>query len=546
MKPLYTLCICLLVLAGATASAQVERVLPSKGSSSLEGTDFIVGFMQNEILAIGDDPRLQIFVSSQYDATVTINYPTFGPQIRRIAANTVHVEDVSPYHVVNVSERIQQKSIAITSDVPIVVYVLNTLAASTDTYTAIPTKHLGTQYLTVNAPADRYALDPNSNNVLDTMIRVSEFMIIGVEPFTDVTITPKTRTDGGIPAGQSFTVRLNKGDCYLVKSDHTPFGFGDQSGSRINASAPVAVLSGHMRTSIPGNIGYSKDHLVEMLPPMQTWGKEYVTTPFALVATGDIIRLMSAAPNTKIQIHTASGGESDVTITNPGDWVDLRLREAALYTSDEAFFVMQFMPSRTHWNGTSPNYDPAMVVVPPLDQYIAGALLQFPRLETQRQLGAEQKFYHWINVVVDRVAIPTLRVNSWLVKDLAPELELQPVPGTDMFWASVRLARGSYTITADTGLFSGVMYGSTNADSYANLFGVSYTPVDQSARTPPVYDLTIDCLNIDGTVTDAAGEPPLLTEVTVQSTRTFNYRWSLSNPLDAAGTIRIIANVVDR
>lgn len=536
-------CILVALFAGAiAASAQVERVLPRKGSSSLEGTEFVIGFMQNELLEFGVDPRLQIFISSQFDAIVTIEYPLFGPQVRRVAANTVFVENVSPYHVVNASEQPTQKGIFIRSNVPIVVYTLNTLAASTDSYTAIPIKHLGNEYLTVNRPNDRYPINPREVEPLDTMIRSSEFMVIAPNDFTNVEITPSYRTERGSLAGEPINVTLYRGQCYVVRSAQTPIGTGDLTGSRIRSNLPVAVLSGHVRASVPTDTARSKDHLVEMLPPLPKWGKMYATTPFAIVYGGDIVRLMAGTDDTNIEIETPAGPFTRY-LAKAGDWVDLTLNDPAFYKSSKPFLVTQFMPSRR--NGGSTDYDPAMVIVPPIEQYVTGALLQFPLLERQQQLGAYQNFYHFINLVAEDIAVASLRVNDRLVRDIAPRITTQSIPGTNLKWAQVQLAPGSYTVTADSGLFSGIMYGTTNADSYANLIAVSYDPIPQDDRTPPVYALSIDCGAIDGTVTDQGRDTARLTELTVQAQRTFNYRWSIDGPIDTVGTRSISASVRD-
>jgi len=534
------------MLLAVEASAQIERILPKRGSSSLEGTSFVVGFMQNEILEVGADPRIQIFISSQYDAVVKIYLPLWGVQTRYIRANTVHVEDLSPYHVVNVSEFAQRKAIYLESDVPIVVYALNTLAASTDSYTAIPIKHLGTQYLTVNAPSDQYPYNANFPNPhLDTIKRSAEFMVMAQEDYTRVTITPAVKTLGGQPPFVPFNVTLNRGDCYLVKAAWTPLGFGDLSGSRVVSDKPIALLSGHMRSSIPTTAEYSKDHLVEMLPPLNTWGKEYITTPFALVSGGDVVRIMAADVDTRIEIHSG-GTVVNQWLTSPGQWRDLNVSAPAYYKSDKAFFVMQFMPSRRPREGTSPNYDPAMVVVPPLEQYVAGALLQTPQLESQGGFPGSQQFFHFVNIVADAASLPTLSISGIKVTDAAPEIKNQSIGTTGKHWAALQISPGVHTITADTGLFSGVMYGTTNADSYANLFGISFDPIVFEQRSPPNYNLTVDCGKVQGVIRDSLSLNGIgfLSEVDVIQSRTNNYRWAISNPIDPRGSIDFMAEPI--
>ena len=52
---------------------------------------------------------------------------------------------------------------------------------------------------------------------------------------------------------------------------------GDLSGTHIKSTQKVAVLSGNIRTSV--GQGSSRDHLVTMLPPIESWGNTYCTVP---------------------------------------------------------------------------------------------------------------------------------------------------------------------------------------------------------------------------------------------------------------------------
>ena len=396
----------------AHAAAQIERVLPRRGGSSLEGTSFVVGFMANEILEVGEDPRVQIFISSQVDATVTISSPLSSPYTYVIPANTVRVFSMNAMHVVNASEQIAPKAIFVDSDVPIVVYTLNSLALSTDSYTAIPTKHCGTDYFTVNRPTDWYR-PGRTMNPLDRAPRVGEFMVMATEDATDVVIQPRVRTRGGRSAGQQFSVRLNKGDCYLVQAQATRHGGDDLTGSSISSNLPIAVISGHMRSGVPTDSTLSKDHLVEQLPPVTKWGRTYATAQFAQIVRPDVFRMVASRSNQTVRL-TTSAGTSTFTLSAPGSWRDTSLKEPAYWTSDEPFLLTQFMSS-----STSGAYgDPAMVIVPPVEQFVNQSMFQFPVLETT---GLDnQQFFYFINVVAEASALSSLRVNTTPVTTIAP------------------------------------------------------------------------------------------------------------------------------
>lgn len=527
----------LFFVLAADVAAQVERVLPRRGGSSLEGTAFVVGFMANEILEVGEDPRVQIFVSSQFDANVTISSPLSGPATYVVPASTVRVFSINATHVVNASEQVSQKAIFVESDVPIVVYTLNTLALSTDSYTAIPIKHCGTDYYTVNRPTDWYPPGRRSNP-LDRVPRVGEFMIMATQDGTDVVVDPRAGTKAGRSAGQQFSVRLNRGDCYLVQARATRHGGDDLTGSVISSNLPVAVLSGHMRSSIPTDSILSKDHLVEQLPPVNKWGRTYATSPFAQIVRPDAFRLVASRRNQLIRLTTRSG-TTTLTMPSAGSWRDTVLKEPAYWTSDAPFLLTQFMSS----SSLGAYGDPAMVVVPPIEQYVNQTMFQFPVLEETRL--DNQQFYYFLNIVAEASALSTLRVNTSLATTIAPSLRTQTIPGTTLHWATVQLRDGAHTMQADSGLFSGVMYGTSIVDSYANMVGVAYDSVRSNDASPPRYLMRVDCGQVNGSVRDTSSRTARLDDVRVITTRTTNYRWSILPSTDDPAVVEIWAEVKD-
>ncbi|MFM8771941.1 MAG: hypothetical protein ACKOE4_07990 [Candidatus Kapaibacterium sp.] len=128
---------------------------------------------------------------------------------------------------------------------------------------------------------------------------------------------------------------------------------------------------------------------------------------------------------------------------------------------------------------------------------------------------------------------------------LAPQLANQVVPGTTIRWAQVQLQEGAFVMTCDTGTFSAVMYGTSEADSYANLVGIAFDPIRRRDISPPVFELSLDCGTVSGRIADVSKDTARLKEVTVISASTFNYQWTVSNPIDSFGTVHFDANVRD-
>ena len=93
------------------------------------------------------------------------------------------------------------------------------------------------------------------------------------------------------------TVTLNKGETYLLRdlADNF-FAHGpDLTGSIITSTKPVAVFGGNRATFIPNQF-FAADHLVEQLPPTNTWGREFVTMPLVTGSTrGDLFSLLGSS-----------------------------------------------------------------------------------------------------------------------------------------------------------------------------------------------------------------------------------------------------------
>ncbi len=93
--------------------------------------------------------------------------------------------------------------------------------------------------------------------------------------------------------GQEFTVRLDDCSTMQVQSGKT----GDLTGTFVKSNKPIAVFSGNARTNVkgescPGCVWYTRDHLVEQLPPKESWAKKFVTCPIPDRTTGKSTTLL--------------------------------------------------------------------------------------------------------------------------------------------------------------------------------------------------------------------------------------------------------------
>lgn len=250
----------------------------------------------------------------------------------------------------------------------IAVYGMNHKIYSSDAFMALPIDVLGKEYRTLNYQSSLVTAFGSNNNI------PGQFWMVATEDSTDVTITLNDTTSSGRHPHEPYTVRLDRGDVYLVQG-HADRKGNDLTGSLIQASNPIGVFSGHMRAGIPEgfiNIGStrpSRDHLVEQLPPIKLWGSEMIVIPYESSDSPDVVRILSATNGNIVSINNGI-----VVNLDAGEFYEIyALREPAVIQSQSPVLVGQYMHTSLYGisggvGDPAPYGDPAFSLVPPLIQ----------------------------------------------------------------------------------------------------------------------------------------------------------------------------------
>jgi hypothetical protein len=275
----------------------------------------------------------------------------------------------------------------ITSDVPIIAYQLNAIASCTGE---------GSMLIPVNGLDDNYYLVTYRG-----FSGPSLFTIVGVEDGTTVQVTPNFNTTGGggipaITAGTTATITVSECDVAQILATDVA---SDLTGTRIEASAPVAVFTGTYCSHIPQGCTFchtndclSCDPLEEQLTPKTTWGRVYVADVvpefnwgyFKIVAEQDATtvtityganttgRFPSGTDLTSLSLNALENTEFELGCTEGTGGCGL-----ALLTSDKPIMLMNYIEGgecRTQRCGKDHcpgNYaDPSMITVPPTEQFM--------------------------------------------------------------------------------------------------------------------------------------------------------------------------------
>ena len=166
-----------------------------------------------------------------------------------------------------------------------VIYGFNLKLTTTDAFVSFPNEVLGTDHII-------------SSWGYGTM--QSEIAIVGVHDDTIVTIIPSGQVANGtnyIEAGIPFDFTINRLETIQFLSPS-----GDLTGTIVSSTKPIVVYGGNECANIPMS-DCCCDHVVEQMPPINTWGNKFITVPLALRTVGDMIRVISGVNNLKYKLY---------------------------------------------------------------------------------------------------------------------------------------------------------------------------------------------------------------------------------------------------
>lgn len=430
--------------------------------SAYEGTDFWVGFMDNNA---GAAVNLILFLTSTKASVANVTSPLTGFSSLGIAipANGI-IPVVIPQVVGGVtmdtpnSTVVSKTGIHVTSNNPISLYGTNQSTASTDAWTSIPVSNLGTKYL-VLSPSGASTTNP------------SEFLVVSPSNGNSVTITlPAGKAAVGQAAGATWSVTLNQGESYLVKSAGSSGDAMDLTGALVSSVGPVAVFAGSACGGFPasGNRGgYSAcaycDHMVEQMIPTSAWGKNYVIPPFIdptnakMQTGGNYARVVTNS--TTATAFTVSGFAAQ-SLTGVGNYMDYKLNAngAVINSSTNAIFVSSILAGDCCYGGVSPATekpgDPATLNIIPEEQW--GQYYPFATADPSAAY-----YRNFINIV-SKSSTPIMYMDNVKVTGT-----FVAIPGSSYFYLNKAITQGNHYMISDTPIMVYVYGMTSGAESYA-------------------------------------------------------------------------------
>lgn len=459
MKKLFTL----FLLLSSTLVPFTDTVTAQEVTT--EGTEFWVSFMGNgfEHNDYGGSPYLitQLLISAKQDCSGTItnpNDPSWSYDFS-VSANNITFIDIprsQGYVELNEYTTPVNKGLFIQSTAPISVFCANAARYSFDASYVLPTQALADDYI-IQSYKPQNSILPDDNT--------SAFLIIATEEGeTLVDITPKTKTLDNRPANEEFTISLQQGQVYQVRSNNSWDSSRDLSGSRVTARdcKKIAIFNGDNLTSVPSHED-EYDCIFEQAMPIKAWGKKFVATASMGRQENDRIIITSAYDDNEIIIN----GQPIFTL-NTGQSEQIELLSASCFIEAMHSCAVYLYNHSTEGNFINRIGAPSMVWIAPIEQRINSLTFSTFNDNTPGHVNVNN---HYVNIIIKSEDSGNVTFDDELIDPLL----FEDVIGTNEYkFCRKSISHGVHSLSCPNG-FNAHVYGFGEATGYAYMAGSKAT-----------------------------------------------------------------------
>lgn len=404
---------------------------------------------------------LEVFITTNCFCTVQVNVTTplfYPPVFKTLYVTHKQVKNVAfTYDLRGIETELSNKGIEIQSSEEITVYAVNKHSATYDAFVVFPVDSLGYTY---------YAI---------TWSEKPAFLIIATEDNTSVVITigkggsPISYNSVNYKAGMTLTVNMNKFQTFQAVGSSS----SDYSGTFIRSSKVVTVISGNQYSVI--GAGFA-DHLSSQMTPIDTFGKRFVTLNMPNCDVPVNFKIVASENNTNVNIY----GKSAVHLLIAGDIYTFKIVDKTSRTiiADKPIAVAFFAEGGCG----SDNGDPAMILLPPLEQFAAEYTFS-----TIKNPG--NPFQNALTVIIRSSEINGLLLDGSGVSSYHWR---QVLGSTDFQIADINVIEGSHTIyhSNPTVTFFLASTGIARANGYGYIAGQRLASINTvSVRTFSIFTM---------------------------------------------------------
>ncbi|XP_046566011.1 IgGFc-binding protein-like [Haliotis rubra] len=424
----------------------IDKMNKTTNGQNSSGKEFLVTFPENKLEA--NKPEQQCII-----ITTLLNAASVQVTSLSLSINFTHTVNITSAEgdYICLEEGIQlsgsgitDKVVRIISDNDVNVLAVDFGFKSMDIYLALPVDQFGFSFyvVTYQSTNDKTQFSVTSSSA-DTSVTIEFPPGLTTLQYNGITI-------------------LNPDIIYVTLQKHEVIQFQndrDLTGTYVSSNNPTAVIAGARKSSL--DTKSKRDHLVQQMPPVTTWGKHFVSVPSPekTNTSEDLYRILASTSNTTVHV-----GGSIYHLEKEGDWLETRISatDPVEITSNEAILVVKFVTATR-------TFDPCMMIVHPNIQWQYQYSFRFPDTNT----------YAYAIVVIDSFFKSSLMLNS-------QPLDIQTwvdVMDTNLTSGYILLPKASYVIQSASALFGVYIHQKDRREAFCSGVGLDLTLINEVRET---------------------------------------------------------------
>ena len=433
-------------------------------------SDFYVTFLPFPMIGLVEEVKLFITTPERVPVTFTVSAPGTG-YFHRATVDPGGVKEFTfsgqDYTLRNTTDRSKGIIITAENEKQIFVYGSQDIRHTTDSFLAIPPHDLGAvSYTYIAAMIHTLSGLTHDSGVLDVHSLVG---IVSVANDTLLTITPTQNVTFGtesVEAGESVPVTLHRAETLLIAF------VGDLTGTKVTSNRPISFFSGDQCTYIPRGVT-ACDQIVEQLPPVEVWGRQFATAPLKTRMSFGVYRFVAAENSTTVSIsctlNNDKQGYADTFTLNEDSFADVQVNSTDFcwMEAEKSILLLQFAVGQA---ADSVPSDPFMALVPAVSHYTNSLTLPIVN-------SSLNDFTHYLNIIIpaEHHQPDQIFLDGQSLQSLSLEFVAIVHNGETMAYAAqVTVSATTHTLIHGNsrGLLGVVSYGFASSVSYGHIGGM--------------------------------------------------------------------------
>ena len=436
------------------------------------GSEYYVSFFEN-----GTPNRLYVYVTTlerQY-----VDFTIFAPGTSYSSSGRVRYGEVVaislPYFTYRLIDPIERgKTLVVQSENTLLVYGVNqgTQGSSTDSFLALPKMEVDAlneyKYIAATYTTDPSLISSRINQEGEIAV-VSQYndTVVSITPSVDVSVNSTATA-----AGSTTNITLQYAEILLITDTD------DMTGTVVVSSKPIALFSGHNGAYVPSEpeIVRATDTLVQQIPSVAYWGRQFATAPLRGRESYDVFRVLASEDSTTVSV-TCNSTNTSISNTNAyqldeGGFTEFRVPsdEYCFIQGSVNILVLQFSVGIDADNLLG---DPTMIIVPAISQYS-----NYYSLPTVTERFWE---YNFLNILIptafyqlDQIFLNDEPLSSYNLSFIAVKQDDDPI----VYAAQMNVTAGVYTLyhTNPLATMGVIVYGFVRGEAYGHPGKLQLTP----------------------------------------------------------------------